>query len=74
MAAKFHGWHKVAAHKAKPPQPREHPKLDHAQRSALSKNLASAIAHHDVGHLAAANHSAANLVRLMRQLGILTDD
>ena len=49
-------------------------KLDHAQRSALSKNLASALAHFDIGHLAAANHSAANLVRLLRELGILADE
>jgi len=71
MAA-FHKSLHSTAHKAK--QPRKHPKLDHAQRSALSKNLASAIAHHDVGHLAAANHSAANLVRLLRELGLLTDE
>jgi hypothetical protein len=75
--ATFHRSHPVAgksrtAHK--PPQPRKHPKLDHAQRSALSKNLASAIANHDAGKLAASNQSAANLVRLLRELGILADE
>jgi hypothetical protein len=73
--ATFHRSHPVAAHTrtVRTAQPKR-ARLDHHQRSALARNLASALANFDAGKLVASNQSASNLVRLLRELGVLADE